>query len=92
MATKKAAVKKAVVKKGPVKKAAVSKIDVGVVKKEAPKNNGSASKSNQVAEYMKSHPGMSRKDLLEVFVNQIGLTPKGSATYYFTLKKKLNYK
>ena len=84
MATKKSTVKKAVVKKAPIKKAAV--------KKEAPKNNGSESKSNQAAEYMESHPGLSRKDLLEVFVNQIGLTPKGSATYYFTLKKKLNYK
>jgi len=81
MATKtKASVKKS----APVKKAAV--------KKEAPKNNGAESKSLQAAEYMKSHPGLSRKALLEVFVNQIGLTPKGSATYYFTLKKKLNYK
>jgi hypothetical protein len=31
-----------------------------------------------------------RKDVIERFIGEVGLTPKGAATYYGSIKKKLS--
>ena len=41
---------------------------------------------------LKDDPHIPRKDIIEEFVNQCGLTPAGAATYYNTIKKRTSEK
>jgi hypothetical protein len=41
---------------------------------------------------LKDDPHIPRKDIIEEFVNQCGLTPAGAATYYNTIKKRISVK
>ncbi len=41
---------------------------------------------------LKDDPHTPRKDIIEEFVSQCGLTPAGAATYYNTIKKRISAK
>ena len=41
---------------------------------------------------LKDDPHIPRKDIIDEFVNQCGLTPAGAATYYNTIKKRISAK
>lgn len=41
---------------------------------------------------LKDDPHIPRKDIIEEFIDQCGLTPAGAATYYNTIKKRISAK
>lgn len=57
-------------------------------KHRAPKGSGLSKKERSVALY-KEHAGKSRKELIDIFVKELGLTPPGASTYVHNCKSGL---
>ena len=54
-------------------------------KHRAPKGSGMSKKDRSVALY-KQHAGKPRKELIDIFVRELGLTPPGASTYVHNCK------
>ena len=52
------------------------------------KNKGPTKKERALA-IMKKNPGLARKEYIEMFMTEIGMTKAGAGTYYFNCKKAL---
>lgn len=46
------------------------------------------SKTEAALKLYKSMPGASRQDIIKAFIEKVGLTPSGAATYYTNCKKR----
>lgn len=57
-------------------------------KHRAPKGSGMSKKERSVALY-KQHEGKARKELIDIFVKELGLTPPGASTYVHNCKSGL---
>lgn len=57
-------------------------------KQRAPKGSGMSKKERSVALY-KQHAGKPRKELVDIFVKELGLTPPGASTYVHNCKSGL---
>jgi hypothetical protein len=67
----------------------VSKQKIASVHKDIKEHETKADKARVLyKELIKKNPNVSRKELIEAFVEQCGLTPKGAATYTFNIKKE----
>ena len=53
----------------------------------APKRKKGA-KQEMAAKLYKEHKGKAKKEIISIFVNEIGMTPAGAQTYYYNMKKK----
>lgn len=50
---------------------------------------GGSTKQQRVAEILRENPTSSRKELIDIVVNQLGMTPAGASTYIANARKMI---